>query len=336
MKKKLSLILSLILLFSLTGCSILEQLSCEHAYEFYSKVDSTCSKAGYEVSKCNKCGKEKKTTIPVIEHSFESSVVNPTCSSGGYTLNVCKVCGKEEKTNKVDALPHNYQTTVVEATCTTAGYTKNVCTNCGHKSEDNQVEALGHSFSEWEITSEPTDVKDGVKERTCQVCGHSEKEYILSKSYIDLTYVKESFDSSVTHDCNSFAELSYKFNLAVVNLATTLTCNIYEVENFDTLLDELVNNCDAPYAYRVSASLSGNVLTINFTYDDEPTLKTSNIAYTQYQSFNYNPIVKTRSDNYDDFKINNSSYTFNVSTTDQLHYALERGAKPIIKEGSNA
>ena len=336
MKKKLSFLLCLILIFSLTGCSLLEQLTCEHAYEFSSKVDSTCSKAGYEVSKCNKCGREKKTSIPIIPHDFTSSVVEPTCSSGGYTLNVCKVCGEEKKTNKVDPLPHNYQTTVVEPTCTTGGYSENVCTTCGHKSEDNQVEALGHTFSEWEITSEPTDVKDGVKQRKCLVCGHTEKEQILSKSYIDLTYVKESFDGSVTHDCNNFAELSHVFNLAVVNLSTTLTCNVYEIENFNTLLDDLVKNCDAPYDYRVSANLSGNVLTINFTYNNEPTLKTNNIAYTQYQSFNYNPIVKTRGDNYDDFKINNSSYTFYVSTTDQLHYALERGAKPIIKEGSNA
>jgi hypothetical protein len=74
----------------------------------------------------------------------------------------------------------------------------------------------------------------------------------------------------------------------------------------------------------------------SFTYNVEPTQKTKNIAYTQYQSINYNPITKTRNDDFDDFKINNSIYTFHVKTTEQLYYVLERGVKPIVEEETNA
>lgn len=298
MKKKLIFSLCFIMLLSLTSCTFLEQLTCEHEYEFSSRVESTCSKAGYELSKCDKCGKEKKTRLPLLEHEFDKSVV--------------------------------------EQTCTTPGYTNYVCSRCGYNYTDNKVDALGHSFNEWVIISEPSDLKDGVKERVCSVCNFSEQEYILSTSYIDLTYVKEPFNIGVVYKCDNFDELSYIFNLAVVNLSNTLTCNVYEFEDFNTLLKQLIDNCDVSYSYSVDASLSGRLLTINFNYIAEPTLKTSNIAYVQYQSLNYNPITKSRSDDYDSFEINNSLYTFNVKTTDQLHYALERGVKPIIKEGSNA
>ena len=333
MKKRLYL--SLMLIFLLSGCDIITELTCEHSYEVTSSVPSTCSKAGHTISTCSKCGKEKKTSLPVSEHSYSQSYVAATCSNEGYTLNVCDFCGYEKKSDIVVSLPHTYTEITTESTCEDKGYTTYSCTVCGYSEKGNYVNALGHDLSDWEITKEPTDVTDGEKVRECSRCDYNEKEYIMSKSYIDLTYIRDVYDSTKVYNCNNYDELSYIYNLAVVNLADTLTCNVYEFSSFDNLLDDLVNDCDAPYSYSVAANLVDNVLTLSFVYYGIPNTKTNSIAYVQYSSVNYNPNTNKRNSNYDSFKINDSLYTFNVKTSDQLHYALERGAKPIIEKNSS-
>lgn len=296
--KKLFIFLTLFLIFILTSCDILDQLTCEHTYTVTSVVDSTCSKPGHEIKTCSKCGKEKKSILKLLEHDYEINIIKPSCDIEGYTQSTCKVCGHSQKNDYVDE--------------------------------------LGHDFGDWEIIKEATEVTDGIKVRRCNRCDYSENEYITSTSYIDLTYVKETYDYKLTYDCKNFEELSYIFNLAVINLAPTLTCNVYDISDFNTLLNSLVDNCDAPYSYHVGANLKGDELKITFTYEDEPTLKTPNVAYSQNSSLNYIQTTNKRSETYDEFKINNSLYTFNVTTSEQLHYALERGVRPIIEKDSNA
>lgn len=332
--KKLFIFFTLFLTCLLTSCDILDELTCEHSYTVTKVEASTCSKAGYEIKTCDKCGKEKKSTLKLLDHNYETNIIKPTCSSYGYTLNTCKECGHKKETDKVDPIPHNFNETVNEATCLDKGYTVYTCSVCGHSENGNYVAELGHELGDWETIKEPTDVSDGIKVRSCKRCDYSENEYIASTSYIDLTYVKESFDHTLTYDCKNFEELSYLFNLAIINLAPTLTCNVYDISDFNSLLDSLVDNCDVPFSCGINANLKGNELVITLTYNGEPIYKTPNVAYIQQASLNYNPTTNKRSDTFDEFKINNSLYTFNVTTSEQLHYALERGVKPIIKKDS--
>ena len=44
--------------------------------------------------------------------------------------------------------------------------------------ETSEVEALGHKWSDWEVTKAATETAEGVKERTCSVCGETETESI--------------------------------------------------------------------------------------------------------------------------------------------------------------
>lgn len=50
-----------------------------------------------------------------------------------------------------------------EATCTEP----KTCTKCG----ETEGEALGHNWGEWEVSVEATPTSDGLKKRTCTLCG---------------------------------------------------------------------------------------------------------------------------------------------------------------------
>ena len=338
MKKIIKFTCFVLLLLSLTACSeMMGQLTCEHEYEVIEEVKATCTKEGQVVSECLLCGKKDKEKLEKIPHDLKKeSVISPTCIAEGYTLMVCLMCGVEEKTNIVSSLPHNYDSKVVVPTCSDEGYTLKECKDCGFVEKSNYVEALGHKYGNWETVLEPSDIVEGIKARKCERCAHEEKSYIASKTYVDLTYIKEPFDSTKVYECNDFNELSFRFNCAVANLSEKLVCNVYEVSDFNALLTDLVSNCTLPYSFGLNASLKGNELTVSFEYVGNPIYKTNGVIYTQITSLNYKPTTSSRSSNFNDFKINQSMYEFKVSTSDALHYALERGALPICEEGSNA
>lgn len=60
-------------------------------------------------------------------------------------------------------------TTVKEPTCQ-PGLQKTSCTKCKHYTETELKPVKGHSYGDWHTTTEPTCVKEGVKERTCTIC----------------------------------------------------------------------------------------------------------------------------------------------------------------------
>lgn len=311
------------------------QLTCPHDYEVIEEVKATCTKTGQEVYECTLCGKTKKEKLDKTSHNLrEKNVIEPTCTTEGYTLMVCKDCNYEEKTNIISSLSHDYLSNIVPPTCIEEGYTFRECILCGYTVKEDYIEPTSHNFSSWETVLEPTDLSEGIKSRKCYICNYEEKDFISAKIYVDLTYIKAEFDSSEVYQCDDFNELSFRFNCAVANLSEKLICNVYEISDFSTLLNELVDNCNLPYALNVNASLKGNELTITFDYIDDPIYKTNKVLYTQMASLNYTPTKSSRGKDFDDFKINQSMYKFKVTNTDSLHYALERGALPIVEKGS--
>ena len=294
MKRKILSLLFIFSVFLLTGCGdVLGQITCEHDYEVVKEIKATCDKTGKIEYECGLCGKNKTEKTDKLEHRFvENSEVLATCTTEGYSIKSCKLCGYETKTDF--------------------------------------VEPLGHEFGKWTTVLEPTDVEEGIKERYCQNCSEKEIEFISGNIYVDLTYIKEPFDSNIVYDCNDYNDLSFRFNCAVANLSETLKCKIYDLDDFNTLLNKLVADCDLPHSYSLSATLTGDELTLTFTYLGEPSLKTTENRYYQFNSLNYQPTKSNRKADFDDFNINQSKYEFKVTTSDMLYYALERGAKPIF------
>lgn len=295
--KNISIISAIIfILFSLTSCF---NLFCKHEYVETKKVVATCSTEGYILKECTLCQKEVKEIISKLPHNYEEEVVNPTCTEQGYTINTCE--------------------------------------NCGHVLKDDFKEALGHNFSVWEIIKEPTEVANGLKERKCQSCSFVEQEVILSVSYINLDIIKQPFDENINYKCSSYEELLLMFNCALLRNATKLSSTLnFTYNSLQTLLENLCDDEEIPNAFHVQASLSNNVLELTFEYTADPNLISSKTYYTQYSSLNYVENSNLRPINFNDFAIESSINTYSVTTSDQLYYALERGFKPLCKEGTDA
>ncbi len=73
---------------------------------------------------------------------------------------------------------HNYTEILsqTDATCTTAGTRTKKC-SCG-ATVNETIPIKGHVWSAWQTTQQPTTVAEGVKTRTCTVCGKKETENI--------------------------------------------------------------------------------------------------------------------------------------------------------------
>lgn len=71
---------------------------------------------------------------------------------------------------------HTYVEDRKEATCTAAGYTQQKCNVCGEVKAGSYavIPAKGHSFGNYQITTQPTVLAEGVQTRTCTVCGYTE------------------------------------------------------------------------------------------------------------------------------------------------------------------
>lgn len=74
-------------------------------------IEATCSETGLTQGKhCSRCGKvivEQQTTS-ALGHVFTDEVIAPTCTKQGYTIHTCSRCGGIKVDTYVNALRHNY------------------------------------------------------------------------------------------------------------------------------------------------------------------------------------------------------------------------------------
>lgn len=336
--KKIIYIFSLfIILVNLSSCNLIKQATCKHEYKIHSIHYSTCSVKGKKVEICVKCEHELETILELEPHEFERKELKSTCKQEGKIYDVCKKCKFEKIIEKIDKQPHKITETIFETTCENDGYTLKKCDNCDFEEKTNVIKSEGHDLSEWIITTNPTDTHDGLKQRVCSKCDYIESEYILSTSYIDLSTVKYQFDNSKIIDVNSYSDLLLVFNAGILARSETFQCKInFEFDSLNDLVNKLIKDTTLFFSFKTKTNYSNQILTFTFEHQDEPTLSSTTTYYKQYTSFNYQSINQIRPDDYDNFHINSSLYTYQVETTDQLVYVLERGVKPICKEGSNA
>ena len=85
-----------------------------HDYVVHEIVPPTCTKSGYTVYKCTRCGKTYKDDPVEPEHKWdEGTVTAPTCSELGYTTYTCTLCGLEyvDEASWVPTIPHDWNGT---------------------------------------------------------------------------------------------------------------------------------------------------------------------------------------------------------------------------------
>ena len=154
------------------------QSRCHHEFGKWETVtEPTCTRAGYRVRYCKKCGLMEESDIPKTGHTYGAWKVTKeaTCTKPGERVRKCKVCGHEEKEEIIE--PHSFGEWKVkkEATCTEEGERVRTCKVCGFE-EKKAIEKTPHSYGSWEIEVEATDHSAGVRVRKCVDCGHAQRE----------------------------------------------------------------------------------------------------------------------------------------------------------------
>ncbi|MBE6131078.1 MAG: hypothetical protein E7183_05090 [Erysipelotrichaceae bacterium] len=323
---------------SLFSLNFLNCKKCDHNFEIIEQLDATCTKSGYQKQKCSLCDKEK--TIPLLSsgHNYNEYVIieEGNCITDGIKTRECLMCHFVD-TVKFKNIVHDYEIEIIAPTCTCDGYVLKTCKLCGEINEEKQGTALGHSFNDWVIKINPTSINDGLEIRNCGICGHEETKILPSISYIDLNVIRGNIDVNKVITCKTLDELQLVFDTAILNNVVRIEVDVQIQDfDFDNILTKLVDDCSIESAYKIQASYL-KTLVINLEYKEVATTPASNTdAYTQYNSANYTSYASLRNDDFNNFNIYQSMYSYNVSTSDQLFYVLERGVLPILEKNSSA
>ena len=163
-----------------------------HVHSFTAVVTApTCTEAGYTTYICSCEFSYVGDYLAAKGHTeVIEAAVAATCTESGLTEGkYCSECGEVMAIREVvpakghaeaDAVRENE----VAATCTEAGSYDEVvyCSVCDAELSrvTKTVEAIGHAWGEWEVSKEATETENGLKVRTCSVCGETEEETILA------------------------------------------------------------------------------------------------------------------------------------------------------------
>lgn len=301
MKKRILLTVllfaALVLLFS--SCDK-GGLFCDHEYTV-DLNDSTCFAEGMETKTCTRCGKIKSKVIEKKLHVFSDweGISEPSCTADGEEKRICGICETVEKRT---------------------------------------VTALGHSFGDFKTVIESSAVQNGLMEKKCDRCSLVESKVIQSLNFADTTVFLIEFSEDSVFSAESEEDFLAYCSAAVFNRAEKAKLRLgFEYGTLDALIDRLVENVEIPFSFGVSASLVGKDLTLTFEHTPEPSKATeSDSPYVQRASASYTPITPSRASDYDEFKINKSAISYEVTTSEQLYYALECRVKPLPTVGSAA
>lgn len=201
------------------GCGHVEKATTAHKFaDEFTCHDRTCMN----------CGSVEKATT---EHSWGEwvTVREPSCTEKGVQTRECDNCGDTETAD----LPARGHTYADEFTCH-----DRVCTveDCGHI----EKATTAHNFGDWEIVKEPTCTEEGLRERTCSVCGDKESEKIATE---------HSFgEDGVCTNCHKDVK---EFFITSQTVAATVTANIKKGKYS-------ISSADAGNVYAV---IPGNILT---------------------------------------------------------------------------
>lgn len=134
---------------------------------------------------CSRCDYTTYVEIPATGHQPSDWIVDAaaTYEKDGTKHKECTVCRVIIETSIVPMLKHSYVSTVTAPTCTEQGYTTHICTDCGNKYIDDYVYATGHYYGEWIQTIAPGNETTGQERRDCTVCDHYELQDIAPLGY---------------------------------------------------------------------------------------------------------------------------------------------------------
>ena len=188
MKKTISIILAIMLMVSLFGCT--NQNAHDHGEtaldtSVNETIDGTIGTTDEDIETTDPVDDE--VTEPVEDNDDETEPVED--ENGGETettepVETQPVEDNTEATEPVETQPvetehvHNYTSVVTAPTCEDKGYTTYTCT-CGDSYTADETKATGHSYKT--TTVAPTTSSKGYDLHECKVCGKSYKDNYTDK-----------------------------------------------------------------------------------------------------------------------------------------------------------
>lgn len=183
-KRIATLLLALCMLAAMMTVTASATFYCKHNFCVEvcgSKVPATCETEGSYVLKCFFCCETKTITTEPLGHDFVvTEEKEPTCTEDGFVTCVCTRCCKEVTETTAPAAGHSFVPYTIDPTCTEDGCTGLICTVCEDVADVEIIPAAGHKFGKWHVVREASEKHEGLKVRTCKVCGETE-EIVLPK-----------------------------------------------------------------------------------------------------------------------------------------------------------
>ncbi len=160
MKRILSIILVLILLFGAVACGKKTEKNTAQ------KADKYCTACGNGVSLadafCPKCGNAFNNTADNSTDTMSTDISSTDASSNDTSSNDTPSSGSQVTESVIHT--HSYTKTDKAATCTKGGYSEYTC-SCGHSYKDSYTDALGHTYQK--SVTDPTCETEGKTTYTC-------------------------------------------------------------------------------------------------------------------------------------------------------------------------
>lgn len=148
---------------------------------------------------------------------------------------------------------------------------------------------------------------------------------VLEINYEEITNVKSEY------------EFLLLFNSLLLNKVNTKQVTIeFEYTTLDELFDYLTKNALSIRNYSFSVNYEGNIIDLNFTYEEKGGSVSDNTLYKQLSSFNIKENDKKRPADFNQFAIDKSEKSYKVIDSESLYYVLEHGYKPIIDSSNLA
>lgn len=185
----------------------------EHTVVTDKAVAATCTKSGKTEGKhCSVCGTviEAQTSIPKLDHDYNSVVTPPTCTNEGYTTYTCSRCKDSYTDSNISSHGHTSDegTVTKPATCTTTGTKTYKCTVCGENIKTEDIPATGHQYVD--TVTAPTCTAEGYTTHTCSVCGDTYTDTVAKASgHKSATAVKENIKAASCTATGSYDSVVY-------------------------------------------------------------------------------------------------------------------------------
>lgn len=182
-----------------------------HDFSWIVDKEATEEEAGSKHEICSRCNetRNENTVIDKLTHTHKIVKVDAkdsTCTErGNVEYYTCAECGKAFSDDKgqleitVESaqtleLGHDWEsflTVDTEPTCTESGYESYHCSRCDATQYGGPVLPKGHTYGEWKVVTAAACEKEGLKVKTCTVCGHEVEATIKPLYHSYTNYIEE-------------------------------------------------------------------------------------------------------------------------------------------------